>query len=52
MTIFRSTVLVLVAALVLSVRTVERHVANAYRKIGTHNRAEATAYALRHGLSA
>jgi DNA-binding CsgD family transcriptional regulator len=40
------------AALVLSVRTVERHVDNAYRKIGARNRAEATAYALRHGLAA
>jgi DNA-binding NarL/FixJ family response regulator len=36
--------------LVLSVHTVERHVANAYRKIGAHNRAEATAYAVRRGL--
>jgi ATP/maltotriose-dependent transcriptional regulator MalT len=32
--------------LVLSVHTVERHVANVYRKIGVHNRAEATAYAV------
>ena len=39
------------AALVLSVHTVERHVANVYRKIGAHNRAEATAYALRAGLA-
>ena len=38
------------AALVLSVHTVERHVANVYRKISVHNRAEATAYALRAGL--
>ncbi len=37
-------------ALVLSVHTIERHVANVYRKIGAHNRAEATAYALRAGL--
>jgi len=29
---------------------VQRHVANIYLKIGAHNRAEATAYALRHGL--
>jgi DNA-binding CsgD family transcriptional regulator len=36
--------------LVLSVRTVERHVANVYAKIGAHGRAEATAYALRHHL--
>jgi DNA-binding CsgD family transcriptional regulator len=32
--------------LFLSARTVERHVANIYRKIDVHNRAEATAYAL------
>jgi len=32
--------------LVLSVRTVERHVADVYTKIGARNRAEATAYAL------
>jgi DNA-binding NarL/FixJ family response regulator len=37
--------------LVLSVRTVERHVANIYAKIGAHGRAEATAYALRHGVA-
>jgi non-specific serine/threonine protein kinase len=37
--------------LVLSVRTVERHVANIYSKIGAHGRAEATAYALRHGIA-
>ena len=37
-------------ALFLSPRTVQRHVANAYLKIGAHCRAEATAYALRHGL--
>jgi len=30
--------------------TVERHVANLYRKIGARRRAEATAYALSHGL--
>lgn len=34
----------------LSPRTVERHVAKAYRKIGAHRRAAATAFALRHGL--
>jgi DNA-binding CsgD family transcriptional regulator len=33
--------------LVLSVHTIERHLANAYRKIGARNRAEATAFALR-----
>ncbi len=35
-------------ALFLSPRTVQRHVANAYLKIGAHNKADATAYALRH----
>jgi len=34
----------------LSVTTVQRHVANIYAKIGVRNRAEATSYALRHGL--
>ena len=38
-------------ALSLSPRTVQRHVANLYLKIGAHCRAEATAYALRHGLA-
>jgi DNA-binding NarL/FixJ family response regulator len=33
--------------LVLSVFTVERHLANAYRKISVRNRADATAYVLR-----
>ncbi|MCL4241622.1 MAG: AAA family ATPase [Dehalococcoidia bacterium] len=37
-------------ALVLSVRTVERHIANLYLKTNTHGRAQATAYALSHGL--
>jgi DNA-binding CsgD family transcriptional regulator len=37
-------------ALVLSVRTVERHIANLYLKTSTHGRAQATAYALSHGL--
>ncbi len=36
--------------LVLSVRTVERHIANIYRKTDTHSRAQATAFAIRHGL--
>ncbi len=38
------------AELFLSVSTVQRHVANAYAKIGAHGRAEATAYALRKGI--
>jgi DNA-binding NarL/FixJ family response regulator len=33
-------------ALVLSERTIERHIADMYAKIGARNRAEATAYAL------
>jgi ATP/maltotriose-dependent transcriptional regulator MalT len=37
-------------ALVLSTKTVERHLANVYAKIGARNRVEATAYAARHGL--
>jgi LuxR family transcriptional regulator, maltose regulon positive regulatory protein len=35
------------AQLVLSVYTVERHLQNAYRKIGARNRADATAYVVR-----
>ena len=35
----------------LSPHTVERHVANVYRKIGARGRADATAYALRSGLA-
>jgi DNA-binding CsgD family transcriptional regulator len=35
----------------LSTHTVERHVANLYRKIGARGRADATAYALRNGLA-
>jgi DNA-binding NarL/FixJ family response regulator len=38
-------------ALVLSVRTVERHIANLYSRIGAHGRVEATAYAFRHGVT-
>ena len=38
------------AALGISVHTVERHVANVFGKLGTHNRAEATAWALRHEI--
>jgi DNA-binding CsgD family transcriptional regulator len=36
--------------LVLSVHTVVRHVNNAYAKIGARNRADASAYTVRHGL--
>jgi DNA-binding CsgD family transcriptional regulator/tetratricopeptide (TPR) repeat protein len=39
------------AALSLSVRTVEHHVAHIYARIGASGRVEATAYALRHGLA-
>ena len=35
--------------LVLSVRTVDRHIANIYLKTETHGRAQATAYAIRNG---
>jgi DNA-binding CsgD family transcriptional regulator/pimeloyl-ACP methyl ester carboxylesterase len=38
-------------SLVLTVRTVERHISNIYRKIDAHNRAQATAYALEHRLA-
>jgi DNA-binding CsgD family transcriptional regulator len=38
------------AALVLSVRTVERHITHVYEKIGARGRADAAAFALRHGL--
>ncbi len=38
-------------ALVLSERTTARHVTNIYAKIGVRNRVEATAYALRRGLT-
>src|SRR5262249_46216631 len=39
------------AALVLSVKTVERHLANVYAKIGAANRTEAAAYAIHHRLT-
>ncbi len=39
------------AHLVLSVRTVERHLTGVYRKIGAQRRTEAMAFALRHGLA-
>ena len=38
------------AALVLSVKTVERHLANAYAKIGARSRVEAATYAREHNL--
>ena len=38
-------------ALVLSVRTVERHIANIYLKTDTHGRAQVTAYALSRGIA-
>ncbi len=38
------------AQLVLSPKTVERHLANIYAKIGARGRVEASTYALRHGL--
>jgi DNA-binding CsgD family transcriptional regulator/pimeloyl-ACP methyl ester carboxylesterase len=37
--------------LTVSVRTVERHIANLYEKIGVHTKAQATDYAHRHGLA-
>ena len=39
------------AALVVSVPTVQRHIANIYGKIDARGRADATAYAIRHGLA-
>ena len=38
-------------ALVLSVRTVERHITHVYEKIGARGRADAAAFALKHGLT-
>ena len=38
------------AELVLSVRTVERHIANIYSKTDSHSRADATAFAYTSGL--
>ncbi len=38
------------AELVLSLRTVERHIGNIYSKIGARGRADATVFALTHGL--
>jgi DNA-binding NarL/FixJ family response regulator len=39
------------ADLALSVRTVERHITNLYAKIGARGKADATAYAIRHGFA-
>jgi DNA-binding NarL/FixJ family response regulator len=39
------------AALVLSEKTVARHMTNIFNKILVENRAGATAFALRHGLA-
>ena len=39
------------AALNISVHTVERHVANVFKKLGVRSRSEATAWAHRHGLA-
>ena len=39
------------AELVLSIRTVGRHITNIYNKIGARTRADATAYAIRHRLA-
>ncbi len=36
--------------LVVAVSTVDRHITHLYGKLGLRNRAEATAYALKHGL--
>ena len=38
------------AILTVSIRTVERHIENLYRKIDARSRADATAYAFRHGI--
>ena len=37
--------------LILSIRTVERHITNLYGKIGARGKADATTYALRQGLA-
>jgi DNA-binding NarL/FixJ family response regulator len=41
---------VIAAELVLSVRTVDRHVSNIFAKLGVSSRAAATAYAHEHRL--
>jgi DNA-binding CsgD family transcriptional regulator len=38
------------ATLFISIRTVNRHIENLYRKIGAHGRADATTYAVHHQL--
>ena len=40
------------AALGISVKTADRHIQNAYRKIGVSTRAAATLFAMEHGLVA
>jgi DNA-binding NarL/FixJ family response regulator len=40
----------LAAELVLSVKTVDRHVSNIFAKLGVSSRAAATAYAHEHGF--
>ena len=39
-------------ALGISVKTADRHIQNAYRKIGVSSRAAATVFAMEHGLVA
>lgn len=41
---------IMATELVLSVRTVERHISNIYTKTNSHGRAEATAFAFKNGL--
>jgi DNA-binding NarL/FixJ family response regulator len=38
------------AELALSVRTVERHITNLYAKINARGKADATSYAIHHGI--
>ena len=42
---------VIATELFISARTVERHIANIYLKIDAHNKVDAAAWALRHGLA-
>lgn len=46
-----ATTAAIAAELFRSIATVERHITNIYAKIGAHNRAEATTWALSHGVS-